>query len=336
MHKLLVKSALIASFAVIPGYAAKANTKGIDQSSTKTSSSTKLAANVSSEVASIKAGSCSTLVKNVSLLKDGFKWTEGPAWDKNNKRWIFSDVMGDTEYAITPGGDLTTLREKAGFPNGHAAKRDGSFVVAQHDRTLDSVSGDGSDFMLVADSYEGNKLNSPNDVSIGNDDAIYFTDPMFGIQGFGPQKAESALGFAGVFRLTNGSLDLINNDLATPNGIAITNDQKTLIVSDTATNSLYSIDLESYTNVPLPAVKLAELAPIEGGGEGHGPDGLRVRSDNSIWATGKGGINVLTMDGSKTCSIPFPNHVANLAFGGDNNNLILVTSGDKLYTISLK
>ena len=159
---------------------------------------------------------------------------------------------------------------------------------------------------------------------------------MFGIQGFGPEKAESALGYAGVFRLANGSLELINNDLATPNGIAITNDQKTLIVSDTSTNSLYSIDLDSYSSDPLPAVKLVELPPIEGGGEGHGPDGLRVGSDNSIWATGKGGINVLANDGSKTCSIPFPNHVANLAFGGDNDNLILVTSADKLYTITLK
>ena len=336
MHKLLIKSALIASFAVISGCSANGNTKGINQSSSETSSSTELLADGSTVVASLGTGSCSDLVENVTVLKDGFQWTEGPAWDKGNKRWIFSDVMGDTEYAITPGGDLTTLREKAGFPNGHAAKSDGSFVVAQHDRTLDSVAGDGSNFMLVADTYEGNKLNSPNDVSIGNDDAIYFTDPMFGIQGFGPEKAESALGYAGVFRLNNGSLDLINNDLATPNGIAITNDQKTLIVSDTSTNSLYSIDLDSYSNDPLPAVKLAELAPIEGGGEGHGPDGLRISSDNSIWATGKGGINVLTNDGSKTCSIPFPNHVANLAFGGDNDNLILVTSADKLYTITLK
>ena len=159
MHKLLIKSALIASFAVISGYSANGNTKGINQSSSETSSSTELVADGSTVVTSLDTGSCSDLVENVTVLKDGFQWTEGPAWDKGNKRWIFSDVMGDTEYAITPGGDLTTLREKAGFPNGHAAKSDGSFVVAQHDRTLDSVAGDGSNFMLVADTYEGNKLN---------------------------------------------------------------------------------------------------------------------------------------------------------------------------------
>ena len=335
MYRLLIKSALMASFAVIASSFSDIRAKSVDQTVSGTSTST-LAYGGSIDDKPLSIGTCSKLVENVSLLKDGFQWTEGPAWDKTNKRWIFSDVMGDSEYAITPEGELTTLREKAGFPNGHAAKSDGSFVVAQHDRTLNSSSSDGGEFMLIAGSYRGDKLNSPNDVSIGADDSIYFTDPMFGIQGFGPEKAESALGYAGVFRLTNGSLDLINKDLATPNGIAITNDQQTLIVSDTATNSLYSIDLGSYEDKPLPAVKFAELSPVEGGGGGHGPDGLRVSSDNAIWASGKGGINVLAQDGSKICSIPFPNHVANLSFGGEDSDLILVTSADKLYTISLK
>ena len=285
---------------------------------------------------SLNIGTCESIVNSVQELKDGFKWTEGPAWDSNRGRWIFSDVMGDTEYAISPSGDLTTLRENAGFPNGHAAKNDGSFVVAQHDRTLNSVNGDGAEFALLSDSFQGNKLNSPNDVAIARDNSIFFTDPMFGIQGFGPEKADSSLGYAGVFRSNNGSLELINKQLATPNGIAITNDQKSLIVSDTGTNTLYTIDLDSYTGNPVEAVKLAELTPIEGGGEGHGPDGLRIASDNKIWATGKGGVNVLEADGTMNCAIPFPNHVSNLSFGGSDNKLVLATSADKVYKITLK
>ena len=284
----------------------------------------------------LSVGTCDVIVESVQELKDGFKWTEGPAWDANRGRWIFSDVMGDTEYAISPSGDLTTLRENAGFPNGHAAKNDGSFIVAQHDRTLDSVMGDGTEFSLISDSFQGNKLNSPNDVAVAGDNSIFFTDPMFGIQGFGPEKAESSLGYAGVFRLNNGSLDLVNKQLSTPNGIAITNDQKSLIVSDTGTNSLYTINLDSYTGNPVEAEMFAELAPIEGGGEGHGPDGLRVATDNKIWATGKGGVNVLEADGTMNCAIPFPNHVSNLSFGGLNNKLVLATSADKVYTITLK
>jgi gluconolactonase len=284
----------------------------------------------------LNLGTCSAIVDSVQVLKDGFKWTEGPAWDTNNERWIFSDVMGDTEYAISPSGDLTTLRENAGFPNGHAATNDGSFVVAQHDRTLDSVMSDGTQFTLISDSFQGNKLNSPNDVAVAQDDSIFFTDPMFGIQGFGPEKAESSLGYAGIFRMKDGSLDLINKQLSTPNGIALTNDQKSLIVSDTGSNTLYTINLDSYNGNPVEAVKLVELAPIEGGGEGHGPDGLRVSTDNKIWATGKGGINVLEADGTMNCALPFPDHVSNLSFGGSDNKLVLATSSDKVYTINLK
>ncbi len=281
-------------------------------------------------------GSCGDLVKEVAELKDGFNWTEGPAWDPSLNRWVFSDVMGDTEYAIAPSGELTTLREKAGYPNGRALLSNGTFVVAQHDRTLNTAKGNGEGFALLFDTYEGKKLNSPNDVSVGSDDSIYFTDPPFGIQGFGPEKAESAHGFSGVFKVSNGTIQLLNKDLATPNGVAISNDQNTLYISDTGTNSIYTLDLSRFQGVPVTVEKFAELMPIDGGGESHGPDGLRVASDGSIWASGKGGINVLKSDGALTCSIPFPNHVSNLAFGGMYGKEILVTSADKVYTINLK
>ena len=334
MRLIPVKIGIAFAFAVM-----QAGCSGSQELSQNTESKDLTQATESQELSQsndLSVGTCDVIVESVQELKDGFKWTEGPAWDANRGRWIFSDVMGDTEYAISPSGDLTTLRENAGFPNGHAAKNDGSFIVAQHDRTLDSVMGDGTEFSLISDSFQGNKLNSPNDVAVAGDNSIFFTDPMFGIQGFGPEKAESSLGYAGVFRLNNGSLDLVNKQLSTPNGIAITNDQKSLIVSDTGTNALFTIDLDSYTGNPVEAVMFAELAPIEGGGEGHGPDGLRVATDNKIWATGKGGVNVLEADGTMNCAIPFPNHVSNLSFGGLNNKLVLATSADKVYTITLK
>ena len=235
-----------------------------------------------SSISSMSVGSCGDLVKDITELKDGFKWTEGPAWDPARGRWVFSDVMGDTEYAVSPSGELTTLREKAGYPNGHARLSDGTFVVAQHDRTIDTEAGDGKGFALLYDTFEGKKLNSPNDVTVGSDDSIYFTDPPFGIQGFGPEKAESALGYSGVFKVSDGTIQLLNKDLATPNGIAISNDQSTLYISDTGTNSLYTLDLSSFQGDPIAAEKFVELLPIEGGGEGHGPDGLRVATDLSL------------------------------------------------------
>jgi gluconolactonase len=324
----LINAAIAASVIFVGACGSKTeSTSGVSQATSDSEAS---------NISSMSVGSCGDLVKDINQLKDGFKWTEGPAWDPERGRWVLSDVMGDTEYAVSPSGELTTLREKAGYPNGHARLSDGTFVVAQHDRTINTETGDGEGFVLLHDTYEGKKLNSPNDVAVGSDDSIYFTDPPFGIQGFGPQKAESALGYSGVFKVSGGMIQLLNKDLATPNGIGISNDQSTLYISDTGTNSLYTLDLTSFQGEPIAAEKLVELLPIEGGGEGHGPDGLRVATDGSIWASGKGGINVVKGDGALSCSIPFPNHVANLAFGGEDDKQILVTSADKLYTINLK
>jgi gluconolactonase len=324
----LINAAIAASVIFVGACGSKTeSTSGVSQATSDSEASS---------ISSMSVGSCGDLVKDINQLKDGFKWTEGPAWDPERGRWVLSDVMGDTEYAVSPSGELTTLREKAGYPNGHARLSDGTFVVAQHDRTINTETGDGEGFVLLHDTYEGKKLNSPNDVAVGSDDSIYFTDPPFGIQGFGPQKAESALGYSGVFKVSGGMIQLLNKDLATPNGIGISNDQSTLYISDTGTNSLYTLDLTSFQGEPIAAEKLVELLPIEGGGEGHGPDGLRVATDGSIWASGKGGINVVKGDGALSCSIPFPNHVANLAFGGEDDKQILVTSADKVYTINLK
>ena len=281
-------------------------------------------------------GTCRDLALRVEELADGFQFTEGPAWDNSRGRWLFSDVIGDAEYAITPDGAVTLIRDQAGFPNGRAQRSNGQFVVAQHDRTLNLVEGDGTNFRRLIDTYQGKKLNSPNDVSIDEEGNIYFTDSMYGIQGYGPEEAESELGYAGIYKYTDGQLILLNKDLATPNGIAISNDQSTLIVSDTSTDQLFSLNLKDFTGQPITATLLTKLTKLNGGGQGHGPDGLKISADGLIWATGQGCIHVLQADGTFHCGIPFPEHVTNLAFGGAGNNEALVTSGDKVYKITLK
>lgn len=140
---------------------------------------------------------CPAYLSGMKPLKIGFKWTEGPAWDPKAQRWIFSDLMGETEYGITASGQLTALRQPAGYPNGHALLPDGRFVVAQHDRTLGIVNGDGSGFRVIASTYMGKKLNSPNDVAVAKNGDIYFTDPTFGLEGYGPVKAAPDLSFKG-------------------------------------------------------------------------------------------------------------------------------------------
>jgi len=280
---------------------------------------------------------CSQYVINVKPLKVGFKWTEGPAWDPKDNRWIFSDLMGETEYGITATGTLTKLRSPAGYPNGHALLPGGQFVVAQHDRTLGTVNGDGSNFQVIAATYQGKKLNSPNDVVVSKSNDIYFTDPTFGLEGYGPVKAKPDLAFKGVYRIRAGKLELVNDQLAIPNGIGLSPDDKTLYVSDTSNNSIYTINVGAYNGKPLGAAKLFAFTQIKGGHiSANASDGLRVDSKGNIWATGPGGIAVYTATGKELCSIPFHDHVANLAPGGSDNKQILVTSADKVFLINLK
>ena len=279
---------------------------------------------------------CQQLVSAIKPLKVGFKWTEGPAWDPSSMRWIFSDLMGETEYSITPAGVLTTLRRPAGYPNGHALLPDGSFVVAQHDRTLGKVNADGTGYQVFAESFQGRRLNSPNDVTVASNGDVFFTDPIFGIDGFGPMKAKPELPFRGVYRYSNGTLSLISDKLEEPNGIALNPTGTMLYVSQTSNNTIYKINISSYTGSPLSATPLFTFKQIpQGHPSSRASDGLRVDSKGNIWATGPGGIGVFRPDGSNICSIPFSDHVANLAPGGNDGRSVLVTSADKLYLISL-
>lgn len=279
---------------------------------------------------------CQQLVSSIKPLKIGFKWTEGPAWDPAAKRWIFSDLMGETEYSITPAGVMAPLRRPAGYPNGHALLPDGSFVVAQHDRTLGTVKADGSGYKVIASTFQGRRLNSPNDVTVSSNGDVFFTDPIFGIDGFGPVKATPELPFRGVYRYSKGKLSLITDKLDEPNGIALSSNGTELYVSQTSNNTIYKINLSSYQGSPLPVTPLFTFKQIpQGHVSARASDGLRVDSKGNIWATGPGGIGVFRPDGSTICSIPFHDHVANLAPGGSDGRSVLVTSADKLYLISL-
>lgn len=282
------------------------------------------------------AAPCQQLVSGIKPLKIGFKWTEGPAWDPAAKRWIFSDLMGETEYSITPAGVLAPLRRPAGYPNGHALLPDGSFVVAQHDRTLGTVNADGSGYKVIASTFQGRRLNSPNDVTVASNGDVFFTDPIFGIDGFGPMKAKPELPFRGVYRYSKGKLSLISDKLDEPNGIALNSNGTQLYVSQTSNNTIYKIDLSAYQGSPLPVTPLFTFKQIpQGHPSARASDGLRVDSKGNIWATGPGGIGVFRPDGSNICSIPFHDHVANLAPGGSDGRSVLVTSADKLYLMSL-
>jgi len=277
---------------------------------------------------------CPWFQASPSLLKDGFRWSEGPVWVASEQHWIFSDVMGDSQFTITPDGTLKPFRTPSGYANGNNLASTGYVITAQHDRQLVALDRQGRLIQVLANSYDGKKLNSPNGIAIAPDGAIWFTDPPMGISGYGPVKAAQELPFQGVFRLKQNTLSLMDSSLHLPNGIAFSNDGKRLYVSDTKTNDIYVFEV-SPTDGSLTRKRLfVSLKPIAGGGQEGVADGLKVDRRGNLWATGPGGISVFDAAGQLQCQIPFPGHVADLSFGGAKGNLVLVASADKLYLMT--
>lgn len=279
------------------------------------------------------AESCSLLSGSPRVLKEGFKWSEGPAWISAKGHWVFSDVMGDKQYTITPEGTLQEFRTPSGYANGNAVMSGGMIVSAQHDRKLTALTPTGKVSSVLAATYQGKKLNSPNDVAIAAGGGIWFTDPPMGIIGYGPKKEPQELPFQGVFRLKGGSLELMDSSMGLPNGLGFSPDGKYLYVSDTKDNTIVRFAVNPSSGKLSDKKLFARLEPVPGGGKDGAADGLRVDRTGNVWASGPGGITVLSPEGTTRCRIPFQAHVSNLAFGGKNTTFILVTSADKVFLL---
>src|SRR5882724_946003 len=185
-------------------------------------------------------------------LAEGFRWSEGPSWyvekDRNNKvifnGIVFSDVLANTSYRwqegwphaevfLRPSGLNTNtpgFRERGS--NGMTRDRDGKLVICQHgDRRV--VRFDGGAFTVIADKYEGKRLNSPNDVVVKSNGDVYFTDPPYGLEGTKDSKLKE-LDFSGVYRAgKDGKLTLLTKEFTYPNGIAFSPDEKILYIAST-------------------------------------------------------------------------------------------------------
>jgi len=178
-------------------------------------------------------------------LAEGFKFTEGPVWNRNGGYLLFSDPNNNTIYKYSPDGNgqLTVFREKSGYEgadiaeygqpgsNGLTLDREGRLTINQHgNRRVVRLERDGT-LTVLADKFEGKRLNSPNDLVYRSDGTLYFTDPPFGLPKFFDDRRKE-LSFSGVFAVKDGNLKLVTKDFTGPNGIAFSPDEKYLYVSD--------------------------------------------------------------------------------------------------------
>lgn len=287
------------------------------------------------------------------IVSGGYRFTEGPMW-RGNRLW-FSDEEGGKVHALTPGAGGSPAQDQvlADFtegayaqpanspndgktgPNAMAAAQDGSVVMAeQYARAVVRLVGNGTASAPVHpvpffDSYQGKRLNSPNDLVFLPDGSFFFTDPPYGLKGRDADPAKQ-LSFDGVFHYKDGVLTPVVRDLTLPNGIALSPDNRTLYVNNSGpAERVIAYDLHPDGSVG-PARNLITFT----GTEGHGvPDGLKVDAAGNLWTTGPGGIRVVTPAGKVLGQIKLPETAANVAWGGPDGHTLYITATSHIYSL---
>ncbi len=280
-------------------------------------------------------------------LAEGFKFTEGPIWVRDGGYLLFSDPNSNIIYRYAPkpegAGDLSIFRQPSGYSgsdiaeygqpgsNGLTLDPQGRLTINEHgNHRVTRIENDGT-LTVLADSYQGKRLNSPNDLVYRSDGTLYFTDPPFGLPKFfdDPRKQ---LPYSGVFSLQNGKLRLISTDFTGPNGIAFSPDEKYLYVTNWDEKKKVIYRFEANADGPLSNGKLffdMTAAPGE-----DALDGMKVDQKGNLYVSGPGGPWVLSAEGKHLGTIIAPRHPHNFAWGDDGKTLYLCARSG-LYSMRL-
>jgi gluconolactonase len=267
----------------------------------------------------------------IEKLADGFQFTEGPVWSRAGLL-LFSDIPNDVVLRWEQkSGKVSDYRRPSGQTNGNTMDAKGRLVSCEHvGRRVSRREKDGS-ITTLADRYEGRRLNSPNDVVFKSDGALYFTDPPYGLPKQDEDPAKELIA-DGVYRLKNGHLTLLTDELKRPNGLAFSPDEKTLYVanSDEARKIWMAYPVERDGRLGRGRLFYDVTASKEPGL----PDGMKVDREGNLFCTAPGGVWVFSPDGRHLGTIAPPEVPANCAWGDDGHSLYM-TAQKGLYRIRL-
>lgn len=266
----------------------------------------------------------------IQKLGGGFKFTEGPAWSKEGF-WIFSDIPANIIYKISDSGKIVEFVNPSGNSNGLAYDKDGNLIICEHSGRRVSKKLPNGKRESIVENYQGKKFNSPNDLTISSQGAIYFADPPYGLS---KQDADSSkeLKYNGVYRYHQGKLELLDT-MSRPNGVVLSPDEKHLYVAQSEINPKWFVyDVQKDGKISNRKV-FFDASKLEGEGT---PDGLKVDKNGNLFCTGPGGVVVFSPEGKHLGTIQFPEVPANCAFGGKDKKDLLVTARNGVYLIKLK
>ncbi len=280
----------------------------------------------------------SYVLSNAPLVKlgEGFAWLEGPVWFADHQCLLFSDLPNDRIMRWTPEGGISVFRCPSAFANGHTRDRQGRLIGCSHrDRCITRTELDGS-VTVLADRYEGKRLNSPNDVVCRSDGTIWFSDPHYGIntdyEG-GKQTPELP---PLLYRLDprDRSLKVMADDFEGPNGLAFSPDERLLYVSESGRQ--FAADPVQHIRVfdVLDEGKRLSTSRVFHTIKPGFADGFRLDEDGNVWSSAADGVHCIAPDGTLLGRIKVPSLVSNMTFGGRNRSQLFICASHTLFAIT--
>ncbi len=274
----------------------------------------------------------------LELLAEGFGWAEGPVWDAKTGELLFSDVPGNVIHAWKDGKIREFMRPsgysgndpawRSSGSNGLAFDAKGRLLIAEHGDRRVSVLTENGGKETVADRFEGKRFNSPNDIAVHSLGPIYFTDPIYGLPK-GEEDPAREIDFCGVYGVgTNGDVILVTKELERPNGIAFSPDEETLYVANSHAPRPIILAISIGGDGMATGTKVFfESKGLEGKGS---MDGLKVDEKGNLWATGPGGLLIISPKGKLLGRVLTGKATANVAFGGKDGKTVFLTAHNTL------
>ena len=267
-------------------------------------------------------------------LATGFDWTEGPVWFGDAGCLLFSDIPSNRILRWTPETGISTYRPASNHANGHTRDRQGRLVSCEHGtRRVTRTEWDGT-VTVLADAHDGKRLNSPNDVIVAADGAVWFSDPHYGIMmdyegGRAAQEQPCR-----VYRIDpgTGAVEAMIDDMNCPNGLAFSPDERHLYVADTG--RMWSDDPQHVRVYDMEGVR-----PVDGRlfakPDVGVADGFRCDEDGNLWCSAGDGVHCFAPDGTLLGKVLVPEVVSNVCFGGRAKHVLYITASTSLYSVAL-
>jgi gluconolactonase len=277
--------------------------------------------------------------EELERVGSGFTFTEGPIWHPTDHHLLFSDMPGDVRRRYTPGEGVEEVMRPSNKCNGMTYDADLNLLVCEHvTSSLVRERADGTR-ETIASHFEGKELNSPNDVIVAPDGAIYFSDPWYGRMPVFGEERERELGWQGVFRIPPGGGDpelvVGRDEFEMPNGLCFSPDHQLMYINDTPNALIKVFDYDasdgSLQDGRLFAEKIGSGVIEEGI-----PDGMKCDERGNIWVTGPGGVWIIDVDGNQIGAVQVPENVGNLTWGGEDWHTLFMPSSTSLYTLRTK